>query len=423
MLEQVEILRMSYGPWAVGKLESGKTCFVKGATPGKTYDVEIFEKKKNLCYGRLVEPCKNIPGAPWAHLSYEVQVEQKKQIIIDALTRVGAQNKEFILKLMPDLKNNPARALNYRNKIELTYRSGTLGMIEEGSDNFYQVDEFELANKLISDAPKKIAGALRFAMHGEDFGLFRVGIRGSENTNSIEIALWTTPGWFPRSEVANILSSAIDATSIVRVIADEGSARRVKQVEVLAGKGRWSEVLQGLKYDVSAPSFFQVNTWGACELQKIVLNYLKLTPDMNLRVADLYSGCGTFTLPIAKSGIDVSAVELAGSSTRDLKRNLENCNLHAKVICDDVLKFMPDMNFVDVAIVDPPKSGLDKRIVSLLSHKTQHVIYVSCDPQTLARDIKRFAELGFEIQKIDAVDMFPQTFHVETIVLLSKIAN
>ncbi len=455
--EEVKFLRMSYGPWAVGKLHSGKTCFVIGGVPGETCDVEVYREKKNLCFGRLTESKPLLPGQPWSHLPYSVQLEQKSQIIVDALVRVGGLERETLAKMMPEMKimpdfthakkmpdlnsqsakimpdiiNNPARSLNYRNKIELSFKEGKLGMINEASGEFFEIDSYNLANKRIEDAPKKISGALRFATHGQDVGIFRVGIRASEITNSLEVAIWTTPGWFPRAEVARIITSTLDCTSLVRVIADPGKSRKIKQVEVLSGDGHWREMAGNIAFKVSAPSFFQVNSWGAEQLQRIVLSYAKMMPDlnshdakmmpeMNLSVADFYCGCGTFTLPLAKCGCDVTGVELAGSSSKDLARNLKNNHLKANVICDDVLKIMPEMNIVDLAVVDPPKSGLERRVVDQLCNKTNSVIYVSCDPQTLARDIKRFSEHGFDLRAINAVDMFPQTYHVETVVLLTK---
>ena len=423
MIETIEIQRMSYGPMSVGKLSSGKTCFVEGGIPNETCEVEVFREEERLAYGKKVQ--KNgqasfLPGQPWAHLPYEIQVEQKRQIIIEALVRVGGLDRETIVKNMPGLIFSPVQEYNYRNKIELAYRDGCLGMMQEGTSDFVKLDSYGLGCEAIEDAPKKIAGALRFATHGHDVGIFRVGVRASERTNSLEVAIWTTPGWFARAEVAKVLSSAIDATSIVRVIANEGRARRVKQVEVLAGDGNWHERLSNIDYRVSAPSFFQVNTWGAEQLQNIVIDFVKKRPGLNLKIADLYCGCGTFTLLLAKEGYQVTGVELAGSSTRDLKRNLKINRLKAEIFCDDVLKKLPDLNFMDVAIVDPPKSGLDKRVIMNLAAKTDCIIYVSCDPQTLARDVKRLSSFGFELQAVKAVDMFPQTYHVETVVLLSK---
>ena len=172
---------------------------------------------------------------------------------------------------------------------------------------------------------------------------------------------------------------------------------------------------------LSAPSFFQVNTKGAEKLVELVLSGLDVQPDDE--AMDLYCGAGTFTLSLAKRAGFVSAVEAYGPAVRDLRRNLELARLdNVDAVGGDAGREFPDTD-ADVIIVDPPRAGLAPEVVKRLSEQSARAIaYVSCDPATLARDLRRFVDAGtFRPVSIIPVDLFPQTFHVENVVLLSKI--
>ena len=488
MSENVEILCMAYGKGAVAKLASGKTVFVRGGIPGETCEIEITQDHERFAEAKIVSravKADEIPGADWADLGYSSQLEWKKNCIRDAFVRNAKFDADFIDSVLQDAVASPSE-WNYRNKIELNWKAGKLGMMDEGTNHFVQISEFLLAHTVISKSPKALAGSLKFALHGEGCGIFRVGIRHSERTNDIQIAIWTTPGWFPRHEVAKVVEDATGATSIIRIIADTGKTRKIKQVEVLQGNPVWTEKLNNFTYSISAPSFFQVNSSQAEVLQSLVLDALiqsykgddefcatahngddeflanikkssascenavlhkgddefgatahngddelllqSRIPSGSLGhdgsgqlVADLYCGAGTFTLPLARAGFNVVGVELAGSSTKDLARNLRDNRLDAEVICDEVERALPKMPHFDACVVDPPKCGLNKGVLKQLAKRApKKIVYVSCDPMTLSRDIKVFAQAGYQIEKITPVDMFPQTHHVETVAVLSK---
>ena len=415
---------MAYGKGAVARLKTGKTAFVFGGVPGETVDVEVVEDFERYCTARIVSrevKAEAIPGANWADLPYDLQLQQKKAIVQDALVRNGHFDSDLVGAVLEDVVpcENP---WNYRNKIELAYANGMLGMMAEGTALMESVKTFPLAAKPIENSPKALAGALKFALHGEDCGLFRVGVRHSEQTGETQVALWTTPAWFPRHETASIISDTINATSIVRIIADAGKVRKIKQVEVLHGLPTWSEKLGNFKYSISAPSFFQINTPQAEVLQNLVVSSLIPNPySLIPKIADLYCGAGTFTLPLAKAGFNVTGVELAGSSTKDLKVNLKKNHLRANIICDEVERALPKLEEFDACVLDPPKCGLNKGVIkALLTKKPTHIVYVSCDPMTLSRDLQKLCSAGYSLASATPVDMFPQTHHVETVVGLHK---
>lgn len=455
--EIVRIERMGYGAEAIAHAADGKTLFVAGGVPGDVDEVEITQSKKAFSKARVVHVIEPSPdrisklpvdavesGATWAHLDYATQLDAKQANVRDALRRVGGFSSEAV-----DGALQPIVACKdewgYRNKVELAaFRDGQgrfcLGAHETGSDRRLALASAPLANRLIAKAPKALTGVLRYLQGSDDLGIHRVGVRGSLRTKDVEVALWTPPSSFPRNFAAKAIKDAIGATSVVRVLAHEGSARRIKKVEVLDGAGCWHEKMgwkvphatvgedveasllsEPARFDfsVSAPSFFQVNTPQAEALVGLVLDGLQVAPGMD--AADLYSGAGTFSLPLAQLGANVTAVELAGSSSRDLVRNADGAGLDIDVVCDDAAIALPNLGKLDALVVDPPRTGLEERVVHQIADASPATVaYVSCDPQTLARDLKRFAECGYHMRKVTPVDMFPQTYHVECVAILDR---
>ena len=274
-----------------------------------------------------------------------------------------------------------------------------------------------LAHKQIEKAPKALGGAIRYAQGNQDLGIFRVGVRHSLATGELEVALWTKPGAFPRGMFAKTLSSACKATSVVRVLADPGKARKIKGVEILDGRGYWRERIGDAEFSTQAPSFFQVNTAQAGKLVELVTQGLGGVE--GAYIADLYAGGGTFSIPLALAGADVVAVESAGSSVRDLRFNAENNGVDIEVVGGDAARELTELGELDALVVDPPRAGLAENVpADIAAAQPAHVAYVSCDPATWARDIARFAECGYRLVAATPVDLFPQTYHIETVSFL-----
>ncbi len=483
MSESVKIERMSYGVCAVGRLASGKTVFVPGGTPGETVEVDVIEDKPRFARAMIAGGTAHTSGetgasgvrdafdatAPWAHLPYELQLAQKQAIVRDALVRVGHfSDEEADALVRPIVRSKDA--WGYRNKLELaatTDERGRFALGFHGADSarIAAVERCALGNRLIERAPAALAGALRYLAGGDDLGIYRVGIRGSLGTKSVEVALWTPPSAFPRTFAAKMLVDAVGAESVVRVIAEPGKARKVKRVEVLAGEGHWREQMVGvgpqvsragraadhvaghadyadrtdhadradrasaaspqrpLSYAVSAPSFFQVNTKQATKLVSHALEALAV--EAGQAIVDLYAGVGTFSIPLARAGARVAAIELEGSAARDLRRNCAKNGVDIDVVCDDAGRALPQvarrLGRLDAIVVDPPRSGLDKRAISHIAQASpQRIAYVSCDPQTMARDAARLRERGWHLASTTPVDLFPQTYHVETVNLFER---
>lgn len=446
MEETLRIERMGNGVEAVGRLASGKTVFVAGGAPGDAMRVEVVEEKASFARARVVaveepSPLRAEPrcmhgdacgGCPWQHLSYEAQLEAKRANVVGALVHTArleaARAEDLVRPCLPS-----KRQWGYRNKLELGAARAEngeflLGFHREGTHEIATPAVCPLAHDAIAKAPKALRGALRFAQGSADLGIFRVGVRHSVRTRETEIALWTRPGAFPRAHVAKTLKSALKATSIVRVLADPGKARKIKGVETLDGKGCWGEELAGAHFLTSAPSFFQVNTAQAEKLAAEVVEGLggrmgDEGPEGldGLLVADLYAGGGTFSVPLAQAGADVIAIEAAGSSVRDLRRNAEMNGVDIEVVGGDAARELPELGGLDALVVDPPRAGLADGVAeSIAEAAPARVAYVSCNPATWARDVERFERCGYRLARVQPVDLFPQTHHVEVASLFER---
>jgi 23S rRNA (uracil1939-C5)-methyltransferase len=431
----LSIESLAYGGDAIAHLEDGRTVFVSGAVPGDIVNAEIVEERERFVRARTVDivtpspdrvspPCPYFGlcgGCSWQHVSYPAQLRAKRQAVVDALTRIGrVANAESIVA---ETVASPSE-FGYRNKIELVVDSSSgrprIGFHRAGSDEVVSVDECLLLPKAMRKAPKALGGALRYIAGDQELGLTRVALRVGAHTKDVEIALWGAPGPFPRKAVATTLGSALKSTSLVRVMTKGPSKeRRIAGVEVLSGKGYWRERLGGMTMSLSAPSFFQVNTKAAEKLVRIVLEALE--PDGTDRILDLYAGAGTFTLPLSELAGEVVAVESSSSAIRDLRRNLEAAQLPADVIGGDALRELATIGHIDSAVVDPPRSGLHVEAAqALAATRARTIAYVSCDPATLARDTAALTASGYTLVSATPVDLFPQTYHVETVAIFRR---
>ena len=259
--DTVVIERMSYGPDAIARRADGKTLFVAGCAPGEIVEIEIVEEKPSYARAvatRIVEASpqrvalRSIDDAtcgtaPWQHLSYEAQLDAKRGHLVGALVhtaRFAEERAEEAVRACVASKHQ----WGYRNKIELATTSDAAGRFEvgfhrEGTEEVVPAERTQLAHKQIERAPKALRGAIRYAQGGKDQGIYRIGVRHSQKTGELEVALWTRPGAFPRAVFAKTIAAALKTTSVVRVLADPGKARKIKGVEVLDGRGYWRECL------------------------------------------------------------------------------------------------------------------------------------------------------------------------------------
>lgn len=438
MSEKITIERLSYSDAGVGHLSNGKVVFVPGTCPGDEIEVQVTEEKKRLAQGvvtTLITPSAHraTPACPyagicggcgWQQVAYPKQLEEKRNTVVSQLARTAGFGQQRAEELVAETVPSK-RTMGYRNKLEFGCGKDaqgrfTLGMHKAGSNDLLSIESCPLGHKQIEKAPKALRGALRYLSSGNDLGIYRVGVRHSLATGACEIALWTNPGPWPRTAVAKTMENALKNTSVVRVMTkDTGSARDFKGLEVISGKGVWTDTVCDETYSVSAPSFFQVNSAQATKLVNLALDGLEVQPDDY--VADLYCGVGTFTLPLARRCDNVFAVESYGSSVRDLRRAAEREGLDIEVIGGDSARELPLLGQLDAIVVDPPRAGLAPTMAQSIAQAKPHkVAYISCDPATLARDAARLEAVGYTLSSATPVDMFPQTFHVETVAIFQR---
>lgn len=440
---RLTVERMSYGTGAVAHAEDGRVVFVTGACPGDVVEAAVDKDGKRAIEAHVTEVLEPGPdrvrprcpyagicgGCPWAQLDYGAQLAAKRANVVDAFKRIGKLDAGRVEGLVRECMA-PGDPWGYRNKVELAaaeVRGKTvLGLHAARGGGVVKADECLLFDPSHKKLLKHAAGALSYLANSHGLVLDRVGLRGSRRTKEAEVAIWTPTGPFPRAQAVKMLEQGAKVTSIVRPMLkrdrDAMKARKVARVERLDGIGAWDERILDEEMRVSAPSFFQVNTKGADALVSTVLEALEPTED---DVAmDLYSGAGTFTLPLARRCAWVDAVESYGPAVRDLRKNLERANLtNADAVGGDAGREFPDDADPDIVVVDPPRAGLAEEVVRLLSETpARAVAYVSCDPATLARDVARFEERGvFRAEWVQPVDLFPQTYHVENICLLKRV--
>lgn len=433
----LDIESLAYGGDAVGHLDDGRTAFVKGGCPGDRVSVVITEDRGRFVRAtvadiltaspqRVEPPCPyfgSCGGCQWQHVSYSEQLRAKRRCVVDALTRIGGVREadSIVSEAIP----SPAE-YGYRNKVELVSSPDSarisLGFHKAASAEVVPVESCLLLPKRLRKAPRALTGALRYVAGDSPLGVARVGLRVARNTKDVEVGIWTPPGAFPRAATARTLGQALPLSSLVRVLFKGASDERVaSKVEVLSGKGSWRERLGQHEYLVSAPSFFQVNTPAAEQLVTLVLD--AFGADGTDRVLDLYAGAGTFTIPLAERAGEVVAVESYGPAVRDLRRNLDANATYAEVVGGDAAREIGALGYFDLMLVDPPRAGLAAPVIdAIASARPRTLGYVSCDPATLARDTKALHAAGMHLIAATPVDLFPQTFHVETLAIYQPSA-
>ena len=353
----------------------------------------------------------------------EAQLAAKEENLRSPLKRIGKFDDDAVAQLVQPIRAT-RDAWGYRNKIELapTIQNGRFRLGLHGRDpkQIIHVDACPLFEKKFPRAIKAVSGALGFLGNSHDLSLERVGIRASRRTRALEVALWTPTGGFPRGQVSRVLSDALPSTSMVRVMSKgEKKARRVSKVEVLSGEGSWTEDIADSQMRLSAPSFFQVNTKAAEILIDLVMDALNPRPE---EVAvDLTAVPAPYASRLRAAASTSLPLRRMVRSAR-LRRNLEINHLdNVDVIGGDAVReFL--MRTPTLLVVDPPRAGLAHEAIDLIANTSaRDVAYVSCDPATLARDLKRFCDEGtFVPVSITPVDLFPQTFHCEAVTHLTR---
>ena len=424
----------------------GQKVIVKNALEGQVVRFSINKKRRDKVEGRLLEviepspleqpaACKHFGicgGCRYQNLSYEQQLDLKKRQVEELIEKNG---------LSFDIENIYGSPITegYRNKMEFTFgdeeKDGPLALGMHKKNSFYDIVTLDDCRIIDPDFNVLLQAILKyFKEKGETYfhkirheGFLRhLVMRRSVKTGDILINLvTTTQSQLDESEFVNmILAQKIDGkvVGILHTLNDNlADVVQSDETKTLYGQDYFYEYLYNMRFKISPFSFFQTNTLGAEVLYDKVREYVGETKDK--LIYDLYSGTGTIAQMLAPVASKVVGVEIVEEAVEAAKKNavdnhLDNCEF----IAGDVLKVVDNLTKKpDILVLDPPRDGIHpKALTKIINFNVDEMVYVSCKPTSLMRDLLVFREAGYEVKRCCLVDMFPGTVHVETVVLLSQ---
>ncbi len=450
-LYNIEITDMGTDGEGIGHLENGITVFVKGAVIGDIAEILIMKVKKNIAYGkltRLIKPspfrvdavcpvAKSCGGCTMQHVSYEKQLEFKWNKVRECLKRIGKIENPEALMEPPFGMDNP---WHYRNKSQFPVGHDKNGNVVTG---FYAghshviIDTESCAisteiNDRILRIVKDFISRNQISTYDETTGkglvrhiLTRVGF----GTGEIMVCLVINGSKLPFADkLINALTEISGMTSICLNINTDRTNRILGSTcKTLWGKPYITDYIGDIKYQISPLSFYQVNPVQTKVLYDKALDYANLTG--NETVWDMYCGIGTISLFLARNAKQVYGVEVVPEAIADAKKNAEINGISnvefftgkSEEIVPAIMKNGGPASHADVVVVDPPRKGYDRILLdTLVQMNPNRIVYVSCDPATLARDIAILAPTGYTPKKVSVVDQFCHSSHVETVALLTR---
>ena len=432
---EVSINALAHGGAGVGRADEGFVVFVRGAVPGDRVRVRVRKAKRSFAEADLVEvlepspdriePRAAHPGAPWQVLPYERQLEEKERQVADALTRLGGFEDPPVEPIVPAVSQ-----WRYRNKVEYSFGPELeLGFHRAGRwDLIDDVTEDVLASERVDELRRAAASWVReeglSAYDREDHsGLLRnLVVREGRRTGELQARLVTSPGEFRAVELA----AALPADSVLWTrAAGVAETTRGGKTEVLKGRQAIEEELSGLRFSISTDAFFQTNTEMAELLYASAAELAGLTG--RERVVDLFCGIVTIALVLALEAREVWGVEVVESAVADAianaKRNgVDNASFFAGDVRTAMRPLLEESGKPDVVVIDPPRAGLSQKVVRrVLEAEAKRIVYVSCNPTTLAPNARQMVDDGgYRLKTVRPVDMFPQTPHIECLALLER---
>jgi len=441
---EIEIYAISAEGQGVGQVD-GRVMFIPETVPGDFVRARIEKVAKNHGYAKAVgiitpseyrvgQDCPVYPrcgGCSLRHMSYAAELSAKQSIITEALRRIGGVVVDA-LKVLP----SPMEA-EYRNKAILPFQGEAsrveLGFYAKRSHRLVSVGNCELCPAVFARIQHEVlvfVNQRKITAYDEttNTGLLRqLYIRRGERTGEIGVTFVINGNSLPdESVLAGKLSAKFP--SIVSVMINshtkKGNANLGRHWRILRGRDYIYDEMCGLRLKIGAEAFYQVNTLAAEVLYDEAFKMADLRPGE--RVLDLYCGIGSIGLSFAKkrADIQITGVEIVKSAVENAAANaLENGINNAEFVRADLGDDgHVDMRGFDTVVVDPPRSGLDVPVISALAlAKPEKILYISCNPATLARDMAALREHGYEMADVLAVDLFPRTHHVEAIALLRRV--
>lgn len=438
----LEITGLTSEGSGVGRYE-GYAVFVPGAIPGETVNAHIIKAGSSYAVGKLcgvaapspervVPPCPAFPrcgGCTLQHLDYSAQLKIKRETVLGALERIGGFSGVEVLPTVPC-----AEPLRCRNKGSFPFGSvdGKVvwGLYSPRSHRLIPLSDCLIESHAAVDAANAVCEwATRYSVPVYDErtgkGVLRHVVT-RECTGGTAVCVVTT-GKLPKDrELVAIIKNAVpNVVSLVHnVNTDSTNVICGKDFRVIDGDKRVMHELCSLRFLVSAESFLQVNTKQTEKLYSLAVGALELNGSE--RIADIFCGIGTISLMIAKKAASVLGIEFVERAVEDARRNAELNGIgNAEFLAGAAEEILPRLvaqgERFDGILLDPPRKGADKAVLDAIAQSgAGRIVYVSCDPATLARDLKTLCGYGYSIRSVRPVDMFPMTGHVESVVLMTK---
>lgn len=463
ILYNITILDAGSKGICIGKAEDGRVVMVPQVAPGDVVDVKVFKKKKNYYEGvaihfhqyslqRTAPVCEHFGycgGCKWQHLDYKAQLQYKAAEVYNNLKRIGQIDLPETLPIV-----GSQDIYFYRNKMEFSFsdtkwltpqqiaseqdfdRNFALGFhiprmwdkILDINQCYLQADpsnsirnelkNFCIAQNITFYSPKLRQGLMRTLM-----------IRTASTGQVMVLVQFFEPQLDAINLVMNFLKNQFSNITSLQYVINQKANDTIYDQEVItfAGKDYIEEQMEDLTFKIQAKSFYQTNGAQAFELYKITRNFAGLSG--NETVFDLYTGIGTIALFVSKLAKKVIGVEAVVDAIKDAKdnakfNNINNCEFEVgdmRQVFNEA--FINKHGRADVVITDPPRDGMHQDVViQLLALEAPKIVYVSCNSATQARDLALLSE-KYEVHKVQPVDMFPQTYHVENVVLLTLKSN
>ena len=389
----IEILRLDHQGRGIGKIDN-KIIFIPNTLPGEIIEYNITKSKKKYLEGEItkfikkssqrIEPIcpyyNKCGGCQLMHLNYQNQLKYKQEKIENIIHKYVNEN----IKIESIIKAD--NIYNYRNKITL-HSKNKIGMYKKDSNTIINIDSCLIANNKINEIIKELN---KINIYEDE-----IIIRNNGQDSLLKY----------QNEQNNFNKINVDSI--------------ILNNQNIKGKGYNIETIENLKFIISPTSFFQVNTEQTIKLYNLIKNLANCNKSDN--ILDLYCGTGTIGLFINNNSKNILGIEINKDAIKDANQNIIlNHIQNAKFINDDAKNYINKINYQpDIIIVDPPRSGLFKGMIEkLIKFKAKKIIYVSCDPITLSRDLKELTN-RYQIEKIYPIDMFPNTYHVESVCLLT----
>lgn len=448
---ELEIESMGFQGEGVAKVNNF-TVFIPGAIVGEKVRAKILKIEKKFAFGKVVETIKNSPsrkvprcgiyercgGCNLQHISYEGQLEYKRNRVMDTLNRIGKVN-DVIIHHTIGMKE----PYSYRNKVQLPVGESnnpnnpvSIGFYQQRSHNIIDMNVCYIqdeASDVVIKLTRRWIKKYNIAPYSEekDTGLIKhIMIRKGFRTGEIMIVLVTKEQELPHAEefVSLMLENIEGVKSIVQNVNPKNTNVILgNKNNTLWGSSYITDYIGRFKFNISPLSFFQINPVQTEELYSKVLEYANLTGEET--VFDAYCGTGTISLFLSQKAKKVYGVEVVEDAIKDAIRNSkENKVNNVEFIVGESEKEIPALIEKgikpDVVVVDPPRKGCHIDLLKAIAEASpEKIIYVSCDPATLARDLGILEGMGYKTIEVQPVDMFPQTAHIESVCKLVRVTN